>query len=95
MLFLILKYYAAIAASWFVCSEERAAAQSNNCILRLDFCVMPHTHITRDADCYRQNDERGDFLLFYYKKKIPQIAITSWTPRGKNLGHGWSRRIYP
>ena len=25
----------------------------------------------------------------------PQIAITSWTPRGKNLGHGWSRRIYP
>ena len=28
-------------------------------------------------------------------KKITQIAITSWTPRGKNLGHGWSRRIYP
>ena len=26
---------------------------------------------------------------------ISQIAITSWTPRGKNLGHGWSRRIYP
>ena len=25
----------------------------------------------------------------------PQIAITSWTRRGKNLGHGWSRRIYP
>ena len=25
----------------------------------------------------------------------PQIAITSWTPRGKNLAHGWSRRIYP
>ena len=23
------------------------------------------------------------------------IAITSWTPRGKNLGHGWSRRTYP
>ena len=75
MLFLILKYYAAIAASWFVCSEERAAAQSNNCILRLDFCVMPHTHITRDADCYRQNDERGDFLLFYYKKKIPPPRV--------------------
>ena len=30
------------------------------------------------------------------KEKInTQIAITSWTPRGKNLGHGWSRRIYP
>ena len=27
--------------------------------------------------------------------KSAQIAITSWTPRGKNLGHGWSRRIYP
>ena len=26
---------------------------------------------------------------------IAQIAITSWTPRGKNLAHGWSRRIYP
>ena len=26
---------------------------------------------------------------------LSQIAITSWTPRGKNLGHGWSRRIYP
>lgn len=22
----------------------------------------------------------------------PQIAITSWTPRGKTFGHGWSRR---
>ena len=29
------------------------------------------------------------------KKFVSQIAITSWTPRGKNLGHGWSRRIYP
>lgn len=28
-------------------------------------------------------------------KDFAQIAITSWTPRGKNLGHGWSRRIYP
>ena len=75
MLFLILKYYAAIAANWYVCSEERAAAQSNNCILRLDFCMMPHTHITRDADCYGQNDERGIFLFFYYKKKIPPRVL--------------------
>ena len=29
------------------------------------------------------------------KESGTQIAITSWTPRGKNLGHGWSRRIYP
>ena len=28
-------------------------------------------------------------------KENSQIAITSWTLRGKNLGHGWSRRIYP
>lgn len=32
---------------------------------------------------------------FVTNKKESQIAITSWTPRGKNLGHGWSRRIYP
>ena len=31
----------------------------------------------------------------YQTKFLAQIAITSWTPRGKNLGHGWSRRIYP
>ena len=29
------------------------------------------------------------------KDIVSQIAITSWTPRGKNLAHGWSRRIYP
>ena len=29
------------------------------------------------------------------RKKQSQIAITSWTRRGKNPGHGWSRRIYP
>ena len=29
------------------------------------------------------------------KEFYSQIAITSWTRRGKNLGHGWSRRIYP
>ena len=32
-----------------------------------------------------------EFIFEFYA----QIAITSWTPRGKNLGHGWSRRIYP
>lgn len=32
---------------------------------------------------------------FFDNEYIPQIAITSWTRRGKNLGHGWSRRIYP
>ena len=35
------------------------------------------------------------FTLMEMLIVIAQIAITSWTPRGKNLGHGWSRRIYP
>ena len=42
----------------------------------------------------------GTALLELMKEKpiekiSTQIAITSWTRRGKNLGHGWSRRIYP
>ena len=43
----------------------------------------------------------SDFEVFSFSKLnnqnkfFPQIAITSWTRRGKNLGHGWSRRIYP
>ena len=37
MLFLILKYYAAIAANWLVCSEEIETAQSGDCILYLIF----------------------------------------------------------
>lgn len=35
------------------------------------FFELLHARITRDADCYGQNDERGDFLFLYYKKKIP------------------------
>ena len=34
-------------------------------------------------------------MQYLLPKNNAQIAITSWTPRGKNLGHGWSRRIYP
>jgi len=50
-------------------------------------------------------DDGKGFLVFVEFKNgfmdrpkqfaVPQIAITSWTPRGKNLAHGWSRRIYP
>lgn len=36
-----------------------------------------------------------DNLQDYDITFFAQIAITSWTPRGKNLAHGWSRRIYP
>ena len=35
------------------------------------------------------------YHIAFAPKYRTQIAITSWTPRGKNLGHGWSRRIYP
>ena len=47
-------------------------------------------------DMIAKGEERATFP-FEFNGKIfsSQIAITSWTPRGKNLGHGWSRRIYP
>ena len=38
---------------------------------------------------------KKNLCLFFINLLMAQIAITSWTPRGKNLGHGWSRRIYP
>ena len=46
------------------------------------------------------NAARDDTNYRLFERKVnneytSQIAITSWTPRGKNLGHGWSRRIYP
>ena len=40
---------------------------------------------------YGRKPDKEDYVFSF----TPQIAITSWTPRGKNLGHGWSRRIYP
>ena len=42
-----------------------------------------------------QEDAFVDNTIAFLTKFNVQIAITSWTPRGKNLGHGWSRRIYP
>ena len=39
--------------------------------------------------------KRQELFLNCIKVIDTQIAITSWTRRGKNLGHGWSRRIYP
>ena len=47
-------------------------------------------------DNYKKYSESLNKLVDVKSLQIPtQIAITSWTPRGKNLGHGWSRRIYP
>ena len=47
---------------------------------------LPLEHLIKLTELY---DVSSDYILG------TQIAITSWTPRGKNLGHGWSRRIYP
>ena len=46
---------------------------------------------------FRSLNNQIRFGVVIDEKKIlkTQIAITSWTLRGKNLGHGWSRRIYP
>lgn len=41
------------------------------------------------------SDEENQLKGFEQQIDDSQIAITSWTPRGKNLAHGWSRRIYP
>ena len=46
-------------------------------------------------DWYDIADSTVYATLKSLEKKQSQIAITSWTPRGKNLAHGWSRRIYP
>lgn len=38
------------------------------------FFELLHARITRDADCYGQNDEQGDFLICIYKEKnSPQM----------------------
>ena len=58
--------------------------------------VSPSTYfLAQNASKYVKGVLTGDGsdeLVFGYKS---QIAIISWTPRGKNLAHGWSRRIYP
>ena len=57
-------------------------------ILALWVAVNKIQYVNSDGECLK-------YLHTSIKNKFPQIAITSWTPRGKNLGHGWSRRIYP
>ena len=36
----------------------------------LDFYELLHVHITRDADCYGQKDERGGFSDLYIQKRM-------------------------
>ena len=66
----------------------------------ITICLTSHCN-TNCKHCYIGHhgawnyDELKALLPVFRKKYKTQIAITSWTPRGKNLGHGWSRRIYP
>ena len=55
------------------------------------------SYSTGNEDQVSQKEQIAEIYSFLNNvcKSILQIAITSWTPRGKNLGHGWSRRIYP
>ena len=57
----------------------------------LDFYELLHAHITRDADCYGQKDERGDFLICIYKEKnSPQMY---WRALKRMLPTwGWIRK---
>ena len=48
-----------------------------------------------DTKNRKPNRTKEQIIAEFDSKIASQIAITSWTPRGKNLGHGWSRRIYP
>ena len=50
---------------------------------------------THSVDTIAYVDDLQVAVNSIFSKQCSQIAITSWTPRGKNLGHGWSRRIYP
>lgn len=69
MLFLILKYYAAIAANWYVCSEEIETAQSGDCILYLLFASCC-TRALRVVRIVMDKMMRGDFWVVYTKRKI-------------------------
>ena len=84
MLFLILKYYAAIAANRFAYSSEIEAAQSSVLHIVLAIYKLQHARITCGADCYGQNDERGDFLICIYKEKTPPDV---WKSTEKNHFH--------
>lgn len=57
-------------------------------------CVDIANTLHVPMDYLLQDISRGG-RIYRLSEYSTQIAITSWTPRGKNLGHGWSRRIYP
>ena len=64
------------------------------------FCMMLHARITRDADCYGQNDKRGIFWFVYTKRKTPprcrQTRIRTTTKyRSEANGDLFDRRKVP
>lgn len=89
MLFLILKYYAAIAANWLVCSEEIETAQSGDCILYLIFascctCGLRVMRIVMDkmisggfSDLYIQREKLPLDVLKGAEKKAPHVGVNS------------------
>lgn len=70
----------------------------------LAFYELLHARITRDADCYGQNDERGDFWFVYTKRKIPpdvlndtERMLLTWgefkkeTCYSSNVAYSWQK----
>ena len=69
--------------------------------IELEYCIRESLDNLRLGDVFTSFDSKCDGTLKLEHAVVAfdfyetQIAITSWTRRGKNLGHGWSRRIYP
>ena len=93
MLFLILKYYAAIAANWFVCSEEIETAQSSDCILYLTFtsCCTRTLRVMRIVMDKMMNG--GDFLICIYKReKLPPDVLKGAEKNAPRVGVNSKRK---
>ena len=73
-----------------ICNGKTRVQVFHNTVLK-DFPLFcPKCKLTHIIDV-----EKLEIVIKNTEKQTSQIAITSWTRRGKNLGHGWSRRIYP
>lgn len=49
------------------------------------FFKLSHARITCYTDCYRQNDERGDFLIDYKKLENPPIRTVEKSALGTKV----------
>ena len=70
-------YYAAIAANWLACGKVNRARSMLRLqiVLDIDFLRTIYVRITRGADCYGQDDERGDFCFLIIKRKFPPQRV--------------------